>query len=146
MKKEIKVVRDYWKKRSEAFILDTDVLTLCIETLSDTEKAVLLNHSEDCTEHTPEFIFVVNKVFNRHNDVCCGVTTFEEIKGGYRIDITVASSITELDISLETLKNCNDNYIFHIQDISKEILPTLTLEAIADVTAAVITYNNNTDN
>ena len=39
MKKEIKVVRDYWKKRSSAFILDTDVLTLCIETLSDTEKA-----------------------------------------------------------------------------------------------------------
>ena len=48
------------------------------------------------------------------------------------------SSITELNIELKTLRDCNRNAVYHISDISKEILPALSFEAIADVTGAVI--------
>lgn len=142
MKKEIKVVRDYWKSQHDAFCLDTDVLTLSVETLTAEEQATLEQYAKD-EVMTDAVTFLMHKVFNRHNDICCGVTVINENND---VCLTVASSITELNIQLETLKDCNKHYIYHVQDITKEILPTLTLEAIADVTAAVLYYNANTVN
>ena len=101
---------------------------------------ILLNgdSSTDEDQHE-EFIFVVTKVFNRHNDICSGVT---EVKDGDVI-ISENSSITELNIELKTLRDCNRNAVYHISDISKEILPALSFEAIADVTGAVIAMGTN---
>lgn len=137
MNTKIKAVRDYWKAKNELFSLDTEVLTACVETLTEAEDTILVKYIEDGIV-TDDLLFLMHKVFNRHNDVCCGVTVIEEDN---EVVISDSSSITELDITLATMKDCNKHYIYHILDITKEMLPTITLEAIADVTAAVLRYN-----
>lgn len=135
MRKEVKVVRDYWATISPLFNLDTEVLVMSVDSLETVEREILLNGDSTTDEDQhDEFIFVVTKVFNRHNDICSGVT---EVKDGDVI-ISENSSITELNIELKTLRDCNRNAVYHISDISKEILPALSFEAIADVTGAVI--------
>lgn len=139
MRKEVKVVRDYWLSVSPLFNLDTDVLVTCINSLETVEREILLNgDSVTDDEQHEEFNFVATKVFNRHNDVCSGATKIE----GDDVLITEDSSITELNIELKTLRDCNRNAVYKIRDISKEVLPSLSFEAIADVTSAVIAINN----
>lgn len=131
MKLEVKNVKDYWTAQSSNFQLDSEILSDCVSALTDAECAVLT--TGDATDEA--FVFLVNKVFNRHNDVCNGVTVISD----GAVEISSESSITELEISLDTLINCNRNCIYHIADVNKEILPALTFEAIAELTAAIIT-------
>lgn len=136
MRKEVKVVRDYWTNLSPAFSIDPIVLNESVDTLETVEREILLNGDSDTDkEQHEEFLFVVNKVFNRHNDICSGASGVDA-DGGFVC--TTKSSITELNISFSTLVDCNRNAIYHINDVSKEALPTLSFEAIADVTAALI--------
>ena len=121
MRKEVKVVRDYWATISPLFNLDTEVLVMSVDSLETVEREILLNGDSTTDEDQhDEFIFVVT-----------------EVKDGDVI-ISENSSITELNIELKTLRDCNRNAVYHISDISKEILPALSFEAIADVTGAVI--------
>lgn len=139
MQKLIKEVRDFMSKEYYGLEFDTDVLTISINTLLPVEREILENGDSDANKEQHEsYMFMVNKVFNRHNDLCSrrSIQLDDET-----IEITDRSSITELDITYATLVNCNHSDIFHIQDIQKEILSTLTLEAIADVTAAIIIFN-----
>ena len=77
-------------------------------------------------------------MFNRHNDVCKGNTAIVKTKGNYVVEITPQSSISELVIGPETLRDCNKADIYLIEDVNKEVLPTLSFEAIADLTSAIL--------
>lgn len=132
MNKLIKDVKSYWEKKSQFFILDTDILTSCIETLTDDERDILRSFNSDMYD------FVQAKVFNRHNDISSGATALNDDN---TITITEKSSITELEITPDTLTACNKGCIFHICDIDKELLPTMSFETIADLTTAIIVYN-----
>lgn len=143
MNKVAKEVRDYWLSQNGYFQLDSEILGLTVESLSEAEKMILGKGKDACRAADDrtwqEYLFVVNKAFNRHNDLITGATTID----GTDLIITKKSSISELDISLNTLITCNRACIYHIEDVDKKLLPKLSFEAIADVTAAIIEYNNS---
>lgn len=140
MNKVASEVRAYWEKVSPQFIFDPEVLEDCVNSLYESELAVLSKGSVAAKENGSDwedYRFVMAKVFNRHNDVCGNSTVIED---GVAV-ISKRSCITELDISLDTLTNCNQSCIYHIEDVNKPALIGLTFEAIADVTAAIIQYD-----
>ena len=143
MNKHAKIVKDYWMQKSNLFQFDSEVLDACVQTLTPDERGVLLlgDSKTDKFQHE-DFVFVVTKVFNRHTDVC-DKKTFIKIDddGDMSYVITPRASITELNIDLATLENCNKHFIYHIDDARKEALPALDLQAIAELTRAIIEYN-----
>lgn len=137
MKPIVKRVRDYWKRQMPLLSIDTDVMSDCVAALTMEERAQI-NLWDGLTEPDGDLAFVLSKVLNRHNDVCCGSTVIVNDRGNYVVEITPKTSISELDISLQTLRDCNKACIYHVEDIDKEILPTLSFEAIAELTGAII--------
>jgi len=136
-----KEIKNYWFEQSPYFMLDSEVLETITKTLSKDETLLLSRGFEDCCKDEKSklaYIFTVNKAFNRHNDIITGATIIED----ETILCSEKSSITELDITLETLKDCNKHCIYHVEDVEKDLLPGLSLEAIADLTAAIISYNS----
>lgn len=137
-----KEIKDYWYQQSPYFSWDSEVLNGVVDSLTETERDILkqgweaVKSSGDAVlEET--YLFTVHKAFNRHNDIICGYSYAE----GGEVICTAKSSITELDISPTTLRECNKNAFYHVNDIEKKLLPTLSFEAIADVTAAILLYN-----
>ena len=137
MKPTVKLVNDYWKRQYPLVNLDSVTLAECVAalTLEETGELVCWN---GVTDPDAELLFILYKVFNRHNDVCAGATEIVKDKGVYVVEISSQSSISELGISLSTLKSCNKACIYHIEDIDKTILPTLSFDAIADLTGAIL--------
>lgn len=141
MNKIAKEIKDYWFEQSPYFRLDTDVLDSIIPTLS-TDETLILNRGKDvCLKSSAldrgAYLYAVNKAFNRHNDIISGYTVIEDNS----VLCSEKSSITELDISIETLISCNKHCIYHVCDVEKEMLPSLPFETIADLTGAIISYN-----
>lgn len=136
-----KEIKDYWHTQSPYLSFDAEILDAIVGTLSEDETLILQRGKKACYDagetEWNTYLFAVNKAFNRHNDVICGYTVVEDGD----VICSEKSSITELDISPTTLKNCNKNYIYHVNDIEKDILPSLSLDAIADLTAAIVEYN-----
>ncbi|MCM1215108.1 MAG: hypothetical protein NC548_11380 [Lachnospiraceae bacterium] len=137
MKPVVKHVKDYWKRHMPLLNIDTDTMSDCVAALTMEERATIAAWNP-FTDPNEEVAFLLSKVLNRHNDVCAGSTAIVNDKGNYVVEITAQSSISELDISLSTLRGCNRACIYHIEDIDKEILPTLSFEAIADLTSAIL--------
>ena len=118
-----------------------DIFEHAISNLGDFRKdeILMIGDSKTDTQQHEDFLFMLNKAFNRHNDVCSGYTTvIKDETGHYCVELTGQSSITELNIELSTLINCNRNCVYRINDITKEALPSLQFEAIADLTGAII--------
>lgn len=138
-----KEIKDYWYQQSPYFLWDAETLKETVDTLTDLERDVLsfgwdaLKNRPDTDSDRSLYLFTVHKAFNRHNDIICQNTMVVDGE----IICTAKSSITELDISPATLIECNKNAFYHVEDIEKEQLPFLSLDAIADVTAAIILYN-----
>lgn len=130
-------VKDFYAKQSPLYEFDSVILNEVIESLTDSEKAKLkhLANSLDAAEDL-DVLFVVTKVFNRHNDVWSGYTKIENDD----IIISDNSSITELEIEPTTLIDCNRNCIYKIKDVESRYLPVLSLEAIADLTAEIVKF------
>lgn len=146
MKKNVKEVYDYWTSKRYNFVFDSELLDACVNNLSAHETSILEKGKFACEESEAlgeEFEFLMYKIFNRHNDIAC---RYSSIDGNGELVISEKSSITELDISLETMRNCNESCVYHIDDIQKDILPSLTFEAIAEVTAAILTFNEEHKN
>ena len=141
MSKFEKVVRDYWSEQSNFFTLDPEVLNVCIDSLSDEERNLLVKDNRNQSEEEL-FEFLQKKIFNRHNDICDGSTT---VNDDGTIVVSSRSSITELDITLSTLNACNKGCIYHICDIEKSILPSMSFETIADLSSAIIIFNTVND-
>ena len=80
----------------------------------------------------------MNKAFNRHNDICKKNTL---IGANEELILTDKSSLSELNIGIETLMECNQAGMYTIQDFSKANLVTLTLDTIHELTGAIIIYN-----
>lgn len=137
MRPIVKRVKGYWKRRLPWLRFDTDTLSDCIEALTMEERATL-SLWDGMDSPTNEVAFLLSKVLNRHNDVCSGATAIVNDKGKYVVEFTSRSSISELKIQYKTLTDCNKACVYHIEDISKEILLTLSFEAIADVTGAIL--------
>lgn len=133
-------IKNYWLDQNQYFRLDSETLETVVDSLSEDDKLILGKGKEVCFKDPTDkemYLFAVNKAFNRHNDIIAGNTVIENGE----VICSEKSSITELDISAETLWHCNRHCIYHVEDIEKDILPTLSFEAIADLTAAIISYN-----
>lgn len=146
MKANAKEIKDYWGRQSPNYQWDAETLDFVVDTLSDAEREVLnmgYDVCKKCGDTTWEtYILTVSKAFNRHNDLLCRYTTADE---NGNLTTSLNSSITELDINVRTLTNCNRAYIYHINDFSKSLLPKLPLETIADLTTALVKYNATHD-
>ena len=139
LKKMIMAIKAYVVSEIGADTTDTDTLEIVINSLTPDERNTLLLGDSLSNPNVHEaYMFVVKKCFNRHNDICSRRTVIQD---DGTIRVSKRSAITELDISYKTLVNCNNNCFFRIEDINKSILPSLTLESIADVTAAIIAYD-----
>ena len=137
-----KEIKDYWMRQSASFSWDAETLDLVSKSLNPEEVAVLEKGRDKCFaeggEAKERYIFVVNKAFNRHNDIICHYT---EVSNDGSLRITERSSITELNIRVDTLINCNRNCVYHINEFETTLLPAMTLDAIADLTNAIVMYN-----
>lgn len=137
-----KEIKDYWMRQSNSFQWDAETLDIVSKTLSPEEVAILEKGRDKCfaegTATKERYIFVVNKAFNRHNDIICQYTT---VGSDGTLHVTERSSITELDIRVSTLVNCNRNCVYHICDFEMSLLPQLTLESVADLSNAIVMYN-----
>ena len=137
-----KEIKDYWMRQSASFSWDAETLDLVSKTLDPEEIALLEQGRDACFavggETKERYIFAVNKAFNRHNDI---ISHYTEVDENNKLHVTARSSITELDIRVSTLINCNRNCIYHICDFETTLLPSMTLDAIADLTNAIVMYN-----
>ena len=134
-------IREYWENKRYKFALDAELLDISLKTLESNELTILQKGREVCegSEALSEvWTFLAYKVFNRHNDIASRYTILGD---DGELTITEDSAITELAISLETMRNCNKSCVYKISDIKKDILPTLTFEAIAEVTVAILAFN-----
>lgn len=139
MKKTVKEFYDYWNGKRLNFVFDSEILDVCVTHLLPHELKIVELGWEECVESEAlnvQFTFLMNKIFNRHNDIASRYTRVENDE----LVITPRSSITELDISMSTYKNCNASCIYHIEDVQKDILPSLTFESIAELTGAILTF------
>lgn len=134
-----KLISDYWRRQSPSIELDPQTLDWVVKSLTDEEREVLetgygnLGHYE-----RKAFIFTLYKVRNRVVDIQKGVTQMGE---NFEVITSQDSSITELDISLDTMNNCNQCLIYKLNDIVGDYIAGLELEAIAEVTGQVIIWN-----
>ena len=145
MKKAAQEFFDYWSGKRYNYTFDSEILDICVTNLSPHELKIAEMGWEECIESealNTQFVFIMNKLFNRHNDIASRYTRIEDGE----LVITERSSITELDISMSTLKNCNASCVFHINDVEKEILPSLTFESIAELTNAILTFKEENEN
>lgn len=137
-----KEIKDYWTKQSASFSWDAETLDLVAKSLSPEETEVLSKGRDACFAEDgvvkERYLFAVNKAFNRHNDIICGYTG---VADDGSLLVTERSSITELNIRIGTLINCNRNCVYHIRDFETTILPSMTLDAIANLTNAILEYN-----
>lgn len=134
MNKIAKEIRDYWSRQSQYFMWDSEVLDAIIPTLPQSDIDALTNDPDGKSE---QYWIAVNRAFNRHNDVICGYTTIRE-DGAL---CSAKSAITELDVSYATIRECNKHGVYHIKDIEDDIPDGLSLDAAAELTAAIISYN-----
>lgn len=123
-------VRDYWRGVSSLITLEPTVLQEAIDALEIYEKKLLDSHRKDSRE------FMMHKVFNRHNDICDGNTVVEFCDA----IITTRSAISELDISLSTLLDCNKNGIYKIEDLTSESIKKLRPDSMREVDEALRKY------
>lgn len=144
MNKLARAVKEFaFREFGNGIIFDSDVLDVAIKTLTPDEVETLELGDSDTDEDQHEaYTFMLWKVFNRHNDIC---SRYSKVISDKDIEISPKSSITELNIEYKTLCNCVDNYILRICDVDKNILPSLTLHTISDITAAIIEFNINAD-
>lgn len=134
-------IREYWEGKRYRFTLDAELLDISLKALDPQEVAILQKGRAVCEESealAEAWEFLAYKVFNRHNDIASRYTILGD---DGELTVTEESAITELDISLGTMKNCNQSCVYKISDIRKDILPTLTFESIAEVTAAILAFN-----
>lgn len=134
-------IREYWEGKRYRFTLDAELLDISLKALDPQELAILQKGRDICKSSealSEAWEFLAYKVFNRHNDIASRYTILGD---DGELTITQDSAITELDISLATMKNCNQSCVYKISDICKDILPTLTFESIAEVTAAILAFN-----
>ena len=137
MNKIAREVRSYWFSQSPYLMWDPITLDNVIKTLSPHEMELLDKGVEDCDyTEMDDYTFTMNRVFNRHNDIICGWTTIEDGK----VVCTEKSSITELDISLSVLKDCNRHCVYHVADV-EDTMPGFSFESAVELTAAIIKYN-----
>lgn len=139
MRKAVKEFYEYWSGKRYNFIFDSELLDTCVKYLLPHELKIVEMGWETCLESealNTQFVFLMNKLFNRHNDLASRYTRIEDDE----LFITERSSITELDISMSTYKNCNASCIYHIEDVQKDLLPSLTFESIAELTNAILTF------
>lgn len=134
-------IREYWEGKRYKFALDAELLDISLKALEPQELAILQKGRDTCKESEALYeawTFLAYKVFNRHNDIASRYTILDD---SGELTVTEDSAITELDISLETMRNCNKSCVYKISDIKKDILPTLTFEAIAEITTAILAFN-----
>lgn len=137
MKPDVKKIKNYWLSKYPMLDFDSETLEAVYLSLTDKEKS-LLRLWDGFRVPDDDTSFTLSKALNRHNDVCGGVTDLNYDKGQYVVEITSKSSISELNITNETLRACNRSLIYHIEDINKEELPNLSFKAIAELTAAIL--------
>ncbi len=141
MRKNAREVREYWSSKHYNFVLDAELLDASIGALTPQEIKILDKGRDECMQSealTEQWLFLMYKIFNRHNDLASRYSTIDE---NGELCITSNSAITELDISYDTMRNCNASLIYKISDVTKGALPSLTFEAIAEVTAAILNFN-----
>lgn len=137
MNKYAKAVKDYFQKQSPLYRFDSEILELSVNTMSDTERALLASTIDDPDVETdPVVMFALYKAFNRHNDLYSHATVID----GNDIIISDNTSITELNISPQTFIDCSKNCIYKIKDVEAQYLPVLPLESIADLTNEIVLF------
>ena len=138
-----KEIKEYWSRKSRNFQFDSETLDIVSKTMTPDEEELLHSGEDLCRsiggDTWDKYLFTVNKSFNRHNDIVCRYTT---VSPDGQLFITNHSSITELPIKVGTLAACNKNCIYHICDFEKDLLQSLSLAAIADLTSAIVVYNS----
>ena len=136
MNKVAKAVQNYWARISPMLQWDSEVLSQCISVLSPEEVCIL--ESDPGGVDADLYKLTMQRVFNRHNDICCGNTSICDNK----LICTAKSSITELDIGYDVAKVCTKAAIYKIEDIEKPLLIGMTFEVIAELTAAIVIFNS----
>lgn len=138
MKTVCKKVRDYFNQKSNLLNIDAQALQKAVNSLSYVEQQ-LIEHSD--IEHlTAMEDFIFHKAFYRQNDICAGCTDFDD-EGN--IILSAQSAITELEITLETYQELHELGCIEIDDVKKDEFPQLSLESLADLTAAILKFETN---
>lgn len=112
MKVMLRNIKTYWTQKHNGATYDTDILRTCVESLTDKERE-LLHHYDPKND---DFIYAVMKVVSRHDDVVAGYTSIDD---NLNVHITSKSALTEINVPIETLRNCRKRNIWRICEIDK---------------------------
>lgn len=138
-------VRDYWCSGRKRTVLDPVVLQTCIDNLEPYERQLLEKGVAVCAESDSlreSFDFLLIKIRNRHYDISSQCTIVDE--DGH-ITYTDRSCVSELEIHPNTYGELVEHSLTRIRDVTKEALVLLSLDAIADVTAALVLWYTSHD-
>lgn len=138
MNQTVRLVRDYYNSGLQRRKLDTDILTVCVDNLSDTDVEFIIKN-KDSTLHTgnEQFKFFMNKLLFRYNDIVAGRTKVDQ-EGC--IEFTAASSVMELCDNMTTFKACDACNIKCIRDIKDETVSELPIGVVGHLMAALLLF------
>lgn len=135
-----KSVKEYWSRGLVTYKFDPHVLQDVIDSLNSAEAKLLTKGEEVCEASDTlknSFALLMKKILNRHNDVVCGATTIGE---DGEITVSPRSCITELDIQLNTVTECEKVGMLRIGDVVLSKIVDMTLETVADLSVAMLLF------
>lgn len=128
MKPEVKAVQDFLSVNAKYARLDIDVLVNVVKSLEDSERKLLLADIDDMDSDVGEnYNFLMQKIFNRHNDVVAGFTKLVICGTGVNVVCSAKSNVSECAHNLvdyEVLKEHGLDMIGDMQistDTSEEL-------------------------
>ena len=117
MRPDVQAVQDFITKNVRYARLDIDVLVNVVKSLQKSERKLLLVEVDD--DNCEYYNYLMQKVFNRHNDVVAGFTKLLVCGPDVEVITSAKSNVSELAQSLaeyEALKECGFDMIGDTRD------------------------------
>ena len=120
MRPDVQAVQDFLTVNARFARLDIDVLVNVVKSLKDAERKLLLVDAKDLDDvMSDRYTFLMQKVFNRHNDVVAGFTKL--VVCGPRVEVvhSTRSNVSELANSLAEYEALKDYGLDMIGDANE---------------------------
>lgn len=136
MRPDVQAVQDFLINNVRFVRLDIDVLVNVVKSLKESERKLLLIDTEDCdSDVNDNYTFLMQKIFNRHNDVVAGFTKLVVCGTNVNVVCSPKSNVSEFAHSLDEYEALKDYGLDMIGDAqtSEEALSLLDEEEIRQV-------------
>lgn len=118
MRPDVQAVQDFLSVNARYARLDVDVLVNVVKSLEDSERKLLLADVDDMDSDVGErYNFLMQKIFNRHNDTVAGFTKLVVCGTGVNVVCSAKSNVSEFAHSLADYEVLKEHGLEMIGDV-----------------------------